>query len=172
MIRQISTGSNASGLRVLSLALGVFFLFMGLDKLAWLTDAGLLTKQLNEWLETGPAANYAASRWYLQTVAIPGAPVFARLVVMGELATGAALLTGFQPRVAALAGLFMVLNFHFAMGVLLQYSYLWNGYGPPVLGGLLALAIGGVHLPFSVSGGSGLFRRASTRDRDRGPGTR
>ena len=45
----------------------------------------------------------------------------------------------------------MVLNFHFAMGVLLQYSYLWNGYGPPVLGGLLALAIGGAGLPFCVS---------------------
>jgi uncharacterized membrane protein YphA (DoxX/SURF4 family) len=157
--------SNASGLRVLSLFLGVFFLFMGLDKLPWLTDADLLTKQLNSWLETWPAA----SRWYLQTIAIPGAPVFARLVLMGELATGVALLTGFQPRIAALAGLFMVLNFHLAMGVLLQYSYLWNGYGPPVLGGLLALAIGGTHLPFSVSGGSGLFPPASAHDRDTVP---
>ena len=82
MTRQISPGSNATGLRVLSLFLGIFFLFMGLDKLAWLSDVGLLTKQLNEWLETGPAA----SRWYLRTIAIPGAPVFARLVVAGELA--------------------------------------------------------------------------------------
>ena len=172
MTLRISSGSNASGLRVLSLFLGVFFLFMGLDKLAWLTDPDLLTKQLNAWLETGPAATRAASRWYLQTIAIPGAPVFARLVLMGELATGAALLTGFRPRVAALAGLFMVLNFHFAMGVLLQYSYLWNGYGPPVLGGLLALAIGGTHLPFSVSGGSGLFPPASTHERDTRPRAR
>jgi hypothetical protein len=53
-------------------------------------------------------------------------------------------------RLAAVAGLMMVLNFHFAMGVLLRFSYLWNGYGPPVLGGLLALAIGGARLPFSV----------------------
>jgi uncharacterized membrane protein YphA (DoxX/SURF4 family) len=147
MTPQISTGSGASGLRVLSLFLGVFFLFMGLDKLAWLADPDLLTKQLNTWLDTAPSA----SRWYIRTVAIPGAPVFARLVLIGELATAAALLTGFQTRLAALAGLFMVLNFHFAMGVLLQYSYLWNGYGPPVLGGLLALVIGGAHLPFSVS---------------------
>jgi hypothetical protein len=44
----------------------------------------------------------------------------------------------------------MVLNFHVAMGVLLQYSYLWNAYGPPVLGGLLALFIGGSSLPFSL----------------------
>jgi uncharacterized membrane protein YphA (DoxX/SURF4 family) len=167
MIRQISTGSSASGLRVLSLFLGVFFLFMGLDKLAWMTDAGLLTKQLNEWLETGPAASRSASRWYLQTVAIPGAPVFARIVLIGELATAIALLTGFQTRFAALAGLFMVLNFHFAMGVLLQYSYLWNAYGPPVLGGLLALVIGGANLPFSVSGGSRVLP-ASSADRHAG----
>ena len=37
----------------------------------------------------------------------------------------------------------MVLNVYFAMGVLLQYGYLWKGYGPPVLGGLLALVVGG-----------------------------
>ena len=160
--RSASRGSNASGLRVLSLFLGVFFLFMGLDKLAWLTDASLLTRQLNEWLETSPAA----SRWYVQTIAIPGAPVFARLVPVGELATGVALITGFQPRVAALVGLFMVLNFHFAMGVLLRYSYLWNGYGPPVLGGLLALVIGGACLPFSVSSGSRLHLPARTCDRE------
>jgi uncharacterized membrane protein YphA (DoxX/SURF4 family) len=156
---QVAPGSSATGLRVLSLCLGIFFLFMGLDKLAWLSDAGLLTKQLNEWVETAPAA----SRWYVRTIAIPGAPVFARLVLVGELATGAALLLGFQTRLAALVGLFMVLNFHFAMGVLLQYSYLWNGYGPPVLGGLLALAIGDARLPFSLSDQSRLRRAGAGR---------
>jgi uncharacterized membrane protein YphA (DoxX/SURF4 family) len=148
--------SSATGLRVLSLFLGTFFLFMGLDKLAWLNDPGLLTRQLDEWLAAAPAA----SRWYLRTIAIPGAPLFAYLVLAGELATGAALLAGFKPRLAALAGLFMVLNFHFAMGVLLQYSYLWNAYGPPVLGGLLALVVGGAGLPFSLSGGPHPIARA------------
>jgi uncharacterized membrane protein YphA (DoxX/SURF4 family) len=157
---QIAPGSSAAGLRVLSLFLGIFFLFMGLDKLAWLSDGGLLTKQLNEWVQTAPAP----SRWYLRTIAIPGAAVFAPLVLAGELATGAALLLGFQTRLAALVGLFMVLNFHFAMGVLLQYSYLWNGYGPPVLGGLLALTIGDARLPFSLSDGF-MSRRATTRRR-------
>jgi uncharacterized membrane protein YphA (DoxX/SURF4 family) len=155
MAPHTSRGSSATGLRVLSLFLGVFFLFMGLDKLAWLSDPGLLTKQLNDWVATSPPAG----QWYLRTVAIPGAPVFARLVLAGELGTGVALLLGFKPRLAALVGLIMVLNFHFAMGVLLQYSYLWNGYGPPVLGGLLALVIGGAGLPFCLSSGS----RASVR---------
>ena len=162
MTLQVSPGSSATGLRALSLFLGIFFLFMGLDKLAWLSDPGLLTRQLNEWLQASPPA----SRWYLRTIAIPGAPVFAYLVLAGELGTGAALLVGFKPRLAALVGLFMVLNFHLAMGVLLQYSYLWNAYGPPVLGGLLALFIGGSSLPFSLSGASRPFVPAPRHDHD------
>ena len=157
-------GSSATGLRILSLCLGIFFLFMGLDKLAWVSDGGLLTRQLNEWLDKAPAA----SRWYLRTIAIPGAPIFARLVVAGELGTGVALLLGFQPRLVAVVGLFMVLNFHFAMGVLLQFSYLWNGYGPPVLGGLLALAVGDARLPFSLSGRSHPFSSGTAQNRDTG----
>src|SRR5688572_23458018 len=146
MALRTSAPSPAAGLRVLSLALGVFFLFMGLDKIAWLGDSGVLTRQLQGWLGEAPAP----SRWYLRTIAIPGSAVFAPLVLAGELAVAAALLCGVQVRLAAVAGLIMVLNFHFAMGVLLRFNYLWNGYGPPVLGGLLALAIGGTRLPFSL----------------------
>ena len=155
MALRTSAPSPAAGLRVLSLALGVFFLFMGLDKVGWLGDRGLLTRQLHEWLGHAPAP----SRWYLQTIAIPGSAVFAPLVLVGELAVAAALLCGVQVRLAALVGLVMVLNFHFAMGVLLRFNYLWNGYGPPVLGGLLALAIGGTRLPFSLLARSTGLRR-------------
>ena len=141
--------SSAAGLRVLSLALGVFFLFMGLDKVGWMLDPGLLTAQLRGWIDQAPAP----SRWYIQTIALPGAPLFARLVLLGELTVALALLTGVQVRLAAVVGLFMVVNFHVAMGVMLKWNYLWNGYGPPVLGGLLALAIGGGRLPLSFSRG-------------------
>jgi hypothetical protein len=53
--------------------------------------------------------------------------------------------------VASTLALLMVLNFHFASDILLHYSYLINGYGPPILGGLLALMIGGTELPFSLT---------------------
>lgn len=146
-----ATGQAAASLRalrVLSLAMGVFFFCMGLDKLPWLGDTGLLESELRGWMGNAPPL----SRWYLERIAIPGAPVFAWLVLAGELAVGLALLAGWRTRAAALAGLFMVLNFHVAMGVLLRLNYLWNGYGPPVLGSLLALAIAGGGLPFSLSG--------------------
>jgi uncharacterized membrane protein YphA (DoxX/SURF4 family) len=135
------------GLRVLSLLMGLFLVFMGIDKIDWLKDEAALIGLFQEWLETAPAA----SRWYLQGVAIPGAPVFARVVPLAEIAAGAALICGFKVRIAAALALLMVLNFHFASDVLLHYSYLTNPYGLPVIGGLLALAIGGGKLPFSLA---------------------
>ena len=47
--------------------------------------------------------------------------------------------------------LLMVLNFHVASGAIFKYAFLTNGFGLPVMGGLLALALGGVGLPFSVN---------------------
>ena len=138
--------SHGLALRILSLALGVFFLFMGLDKVAWWHEPQRLAAELTRWSTSAPPA----SRWYLHAIAIPGAPVFAYLVLVGELLVASALLLGVFVRVAATVGFLMVVNFHFAMGVMLSWSYLWNGYGPPVLGGLLALAIGGAGLPFTV----------------------
>jgi len=141
-------GAPAYGLRVLAVFLGVFLIFEGLGKLAWLANSALLGEQLQRWLESAPPA----SRWYLETFAIPGIPIFARLVVLGELAAGAALVSGVWVRLAAGIAFLMVLNFHVASGRIFQYAFLTNGFGLPVLGGLLALAIGGARLPWSVRG--------------------
>lgn len=134
-------------LRLLSLAMGVFLLFMGLDKIGWLADSSLLVRQLEEWrgMVRPPA------RWYLETIALPGAPVLARVVVLAEIAAGLALLLGVKVRLAAGLALLMIVNFHFAADVIFRYSYLTNAYGPPVLGSLLALAVGGTRLPFTAS---------------------
>lgn len=139
---------QAVGLTTLRIVLGVFFVFEAVNKLAWLADGGILATQLREWLTNALPSN----RWYLETVAIPGAPIFARIVMLGELALGLGLLAGMWTRAAALLGFLMVLNFHFASGRVFQYAFLTNGYGLPVLGGLLALAIGGSKLPWSLKG--------------------
>ena len=126
--------------------MGVFLVFMGLNKLEWFQDGGLLTQQLHQWrAQAGPLA-----RWYLDTIALPAAPVFARLVPAAELASGAALILGVGVRPVAALALLMVINFHIAADVMFRYEYLWNAYGPPVLGALAALSIGGRQLPFSA----------------------
>ncbi len=139
-------GTHAGALRVLSVVMGVFLISMGLDKIDWFMDSTILTRRFQQWHGTvRPLA-----RWYLDTIAIPGAPVFARVVPIAELAAGTALILGIRVRLAAALALLMVINFHVASDDIFRYSYLMNAYGPPVLGSLLTLAIGGVRLPFSV----------------------
>ena len=143
----VAGNPQARGLAVLRVLLGVFFIFEALGKRAWLLDTAPLDSMLHNWLQgAGPA-----SRWYLETVCLPGVAVFARVVPLGEAAAGLALLTGTYTRLAAFMALLMVLNFHVASGVIFKYAFLTNGFGLPVLGGLLALALGGVGLPFSIN---------------------
>lgn len=141
-------GVHAKGLAIIRILIGIFFLFEGIGKLAWLTDSGPLAETLAKWAQTALPAN----RWYLQQVALPGAPVFARAVALGELSTGVALILGFWTRLAAALAFLMVMNFHFASGLLFQYRFLTNGYGLPVAGSLLGLAVGGTRLPYSLRG--------------------
>lgn len=137
---------QALGLTALRILLGVFFLFMGIAKLGWFLDASILTKTLTEWQASAGPLN----RWFLETVSIPAAEFFARIVPTAELLTGAALVLGAYARLTATLALLMVLSFAFASGVIFTYGYLTNGFGLPVVGGLLALAIGAVNLPFSL----------------------
>ena len=62
-----------------------------------------------------------------------------------------ALLIGYRIRLAGVFALLMILNFHVAMGIIFRLEYLTNGYGLPVVGGLLTLALGATRLPLSVS---------------------
>ena len=139
---------GAFGLRLLAIMIGVFFLGMCSAKIAWLTDSSiLLHKFQNIFLPKAPPM----VRWYLETVCIPGAPLFARLVPLGELAAGLALILGFWTRMAAIVAFLMVLNFHFATSAFWSIDFLRDGQGLPLLGGLLAIAISGSRLPFSIS---------------------
>jgi uncharacterized membrane protein YphA (DoxX/SURF4 family) len=138
---------SSVALRLLAVMMGVFFLGMGLNKLAWLTNSDLLANRFVAWLPT--AAPYA--RWYLENIAIPGAPVLARLVPVAELCVAAALILGVRIHVVSAIALVMVLNFQFATSAFSSWAFLRDGTGPPVLGALLALALAGRRLPFCVT---------------------
>jgi uncharacterized membrane protein YphA (DoxX/SURF4 family) len=129
-------GVCMNGWVILRVALGVFFLSQAFTKLSWFLDPSPLSGVLAAWLQQSTSWN----RWYLEGVAMPGVPVFARAVAAAEIATGLALLTGRYVRPIALAACLMVLNFHVASGALFQVRIFTNAYGLPVLGGLLAIA--------------------------------
>ena len=135
-----------TGLAILRIFIGVFLLFEGISKLAWFMDTGPLSSQLAGWAQNATPMN----DWYLQRL-VPYVPILARVVVIGELGAGLALILGLWTSVVAALAFLMVLNFHVASGALFRYNFLTNGYGLPVLGGLLGLAIGGQRLPWSWS---------------------
>jgi uncharacterized membrane protein YphA (DoxX/SURF4 family) len=138
--------SAATALRILAFLVGIFFLALAVDKLTWLTDSGPLLRQFDAWDTNGSAA----SRWYVQVIARPGTPLFARLVPLAEGAAGVALMLGFWSRMVAGLALVMVLNFHFAAGSYWSWPFLRDGMGLPVIGALLAIAIGGAQMPWTL----------------------
>jgi uncharacterized membrane protein YphA (DoxX/SURF4 family) len=145
---QRSGGSQtapADGLMLIRLAVGVYLFFVGVGKASWLLDSTPLANQLSFWLSHASPL----SRWYLERI-MPGTPVFARLVPLGEIVGGLALLLGFWTRLVAGVSLLMILNFQFAAGALFSYAYLTNATGIPLLGALLGLTIGGGRLPLTL----------------------
>ena len=127
-------------LTILRISIGVFFFFEGLGKVGWFGDPSILRAQLAGWLASAPVGSL--SHTYLERFAIPGVAVFARLVPLGEMTSGVAIALGLWPRAFALVAFLMALNFHIASGALFKYSFLTNGYGLPVLGSALAVALG------------------------------
>jgi uncharacterized membrane protein YphA (DoxX/SURF4 family) len=133
------------GLTLLRLCIGVFFLFEGLGKIRWLTDSSILAGQFAEWAQTAAAGSIPQT--YLQRIAVPGVAIFARLVPLGELTCGVALVLNFWTPLFAFIAFFMALNFQIASGAVFKYSFLTSGYGLPVLGSTLALALTGSSTP-------------------------
>lgn len=143
---------RAAGLTVLRICLGLFFVFEGLGKVHWFASSSILVNQLNGWASAAPSSSWSGR--YLAAVALPYAKYFARLVPLGELASGVAMVLGVWTPLFAFIAFFMALNFEFASGTLFKYAWLTNPYGLPVLGGTLALVLGGTRLPLSMRGGA------------------
>ena len=133
---------RTTGLTVLRICIGIFFIFEGIGKLSWFNDTSLLAEQLRNWSQAVSASSL--SHLYLVRVAIPGVRIFARLVPLGEIVSGVALVVGFWTPLFAFVAFFMALNFQFASGALFKYSFLTSGYGLPVLGSTLALSLTGL----------------------------
>jgi uncharacterized membrane protein YphA (DoxX/SURF4 family) len=139
---------QGTALAVLRICIGVFFVFEGLGKIRWFVDSSILSGQLAGWHAALAAGSISAN--YLERFAMPGAVYFARLVPLGELSCGIALVGGIWTPAAAFIAFLMALTFQIASGAVFHYSFLSSGYGLPVLGSTLALVLGGRGLPWSL----------------------
>jgi uncharacterized membrane protein YphA (DoxX/SURF4 family) len=133
------------GLTVVRICIGAFFIFEGVGKIRWFTDSSILAGQFAEWSQAAAAGSIP--QMYMQRIAIPGVALFARLVPLGELTCGAALVLNVWTPLFAFIAFFMALNFQIASGAVFKYSFLTSGYGLPVLGSTLALALAGASKP-------------------------
>ena len=141
--------AQAIGWLVLRVALGVFLIDKGLGKLPWLFESAPLAHRLTEWAARENVAEI--SRWYAHLL-IGGAPLFARLSLLGELGGGVALVLGFRTREVAALSALMILNYHLASGGLIVPSFISEANGLATVGALIALAIGARNLPYSLTG--------------------
>jgi len=140
------------GWTVLRVCIGVFFVFEGIGKISWFANPSILAATFNDWSHS--AAPGSISNWYLHRIAVPFVATLARLVPLGELSAGVALLADFWAPLFAFLAFFMALNFQIASGALFRYSFLTSGYGLPVLGSTLALALAGTRKRTLVKGSS------------------
>lgn len=136
------------GLAITRIFIGAFFIAEGVTKYRWFTDSSILAGFFDNWLQAAPPGS--PNHWYLLHVAMPGVQFFARLVPLGEVLCGLALLVGFWTPLFAFLAFFMAVNYQVANGALFKLTFLTSGYGLPVIGSTLGLAIGAVRLPLSV----------------------
>jgi uncharacterized membrane protein YphA (DoxX/SURF4 family) len=148
MVPDMAIDRHGTGLSIIRICIGIFFIAEGVGKWRWFAEPSILANQLAGWHQGVAAGSMSAV--YLERAAIPYASILARLVPLGEICSGIGLVAGIWTPLCALIAFFMAFNFQFASGALFKSSFLTSGYGLPVLGSTLALAIGGVRLPWSV----------------------
>ena len=102
----MSMDRQATGLVVIRVTLGVFYLAEGLGKWRWLVDPSTLAARFHGWQAAAAPGSWSAQ--YLEHIAVPGAALFARLVPLGELAAGTALILGVWTPLAALLAFLIV----------------------------------------------------------------
>ncbi len=103
---------NLSGISLLMLRLGISYVWLtaGLSKLFNAKFIDSFSGTLNEFAKNTHYAFYAD---FLKDHVIPNAQIFAQFTIWGEILTGIAFLLGFPLVLAALAGIFMNLNYYF-----------------------------------------------------------
>ena len=100
---------------LLRIYIGYYFLQQGIRKFQRGFPKG-------DWIgrQIGDLATVELYPWYkhfLMTYLVPHQELFGYLVTLGEIGVGACLLIGFLTRLSACVGLFLVLNYFFAIGL-------------------------------------------------------
>jgi uncharacterized membrane protein YphA (DoxX/SURF4 family) len=114
----------------LRLSVGFSFLFAGANKISTGNWGVAYESSLYDFVSSNLEIAYPFYRPFLESVVIPNAATFALLVAWGEFLTGLTIFFGLFTRFGAIVGIFLVLNFSFAVGQgiwmpSLEVAYIW-----------------------------------------------
>lgn len=147
---------NQKWIAFLRIAIGIFFIAQGLNKLDWYTSSEFLRTSIDRYSQNASPV----TAWYQKHVAYPGIEAWSRLIPTGEMLIGIALVLGLLTRAALIGALALVLNYHLTNGSLFSTAFFSNPYALVVLSCLLFLLASKAGNVFSVDGTS---RRKSSR---------
>ena len=117
------------------IAIGLFFLAQGLNKLEWYSSSEFLRTSLDRYAQSPPAL----TSFYQRHVAYPGIEAWSRMIPTGEMLIGVALILGLLTQPTLIIAMMLVLNFHLANGNLFSTQFFSNPYALVLLSSLAAL---------------------------------
>ena len=132
----------------LRIAIGLFFVAQGLNKLDWYTSSEFLRTSLDRYSLNAPPATV----WYQKHIAYPGIEAWSRMIPTGEMLIGVALVLGLLTQAALISAIVLVLNFHLTNGSLFSVSFFSNPYALVVLSCLLFLLASRAGSAFAIDG--------------------
>jgi thiosulfate dehydrogenase [quinone] large subunit len=135
------------------IAIGLFFLAQGLNKLEWYSSSEFLRTSLDRYAQSPPAL----TSFYQKHLAYPGIEAWSRMIPTGEILIGVALILGLLIQPTLIIAVLLVLNFHIANGNLFSTQFFSNPYALVLLSSLVVL--------FYSKSGSAFAIDASTRKR-------
>ncbi len=135
------------------IAIGLFFLAQGLNKLEWYSSSEFLRTSLDRYAQSPPAL----TSFYQKHVAYPGIEAWSRMIPAGEMLIGVALMLGLLTQPTLIIAMLLVLNFHLTNGNLFSTQFFSNPYALVLLSSLVVL--------FFSKSGSAFAIDASTRKR-------
>ena len=114
----------------LRLFIGLSFLISGQAKVAMGNWGAAFETTLSNFVSSNLDNAYAFYRPFLESFVLPNAGKFAVLVAWGELLVGASIFVGLFTRFGAAVGMFLILNYAFAVGLAIwlpsmEAVYLW-----------------------------------------------
>jgi thiosulfate dehydrogenase [quinone] large subunit len=117
------------------IAIGLFFLAQGLNKLEWYSSSEFLRTSLDRYAQSPPVL----TSFYQQHVAYPGIEAWSRMIPTGEMLIGVALILGLLTQPTLIIAMMLVLNFHLANGNLFSTQFFSNPYALVLLSSLVVL---------------------------------